>query len=71
MPIHILASGWSEGLSALPYGWTLLKLAPCLAVVYLLKFYCSGDVNRSERNMHSKVVVMTVCSGTRACETSG
>ncbi|KAF1956111.1 NAD(P)-binding protein [Byssothecium circinans] len=59
MPVHILARGWSEGISAVPYGWTLVKIAPWLAVLGLLKWYFNGAVNSSERNMHSKVVMMT------------
>lgn len=59
MPVHIIAKGFSEGLTALPYGWTVAKLAPCLAVLYLLKWYFNGATNTSERNMHSKVVMMT------------
>ncbi|KAF2638064.1 NAD(P)-binding protein [Massarina eburnea CBS 473.64] len=59
MPIHILAKGWSEGISAIPYGWSLLKYAPWLALLYALKWYFNGAVSPSERNMHSKVVMMT------------
>ncbi|KAJ4296509.1 hypothetical protein N0V90_006554 [Kalmusia sp. IMI 367209] len=59
MPVHILAQGWDQGISSIPFGWTLVKLAPCVAVLYLLKLYFNGAVNTSERNMHSKVVMMT------------
>ncbi|KAF1968624.1 NAD(P)-binding protein [Bimuria novae-zelandiae CBS 107.79] len=59
MPVHILSQLWEQGFSSVPYGWTLLKLLPVIAVVYLLKLYFNGAVNTSERNMHSKVVMMT------------
>lgn len=60
MPIHILATGFFEGISSIPYGWTVAKIVPWLAIVYLLKWYFNGVTNTSERNMHSKVVMMTV-----------
>lgn len=60
MPVHILGQLWESGFSSVPYGWTLLKVLPAIAVVYLLKLYFNGAVNTSERNMHSKVVMMTV-----------
>lgn len=60
MPINILASAFNEGLDSIPLGWTVVKVAPVLALLYLLKWYFNGSVNRSERNMHSKVVMVTV-----------
>lgn len=60
MPLNIIAQGFSEGLSSIPYAWTVLKVAPCLAILYLLKWYFNGVINTSERNMHSKVVMITV-----------
>jgi hypothetical protein len=60
MPIHILATGWAEGISSIPFGWLLVRVVPVLAVLYLLKWFFNGAVNTSERNMHSKVVMMTV-----------
>lgn len=60
MPINILASAFNEGLDSIPLGWTVVKIAPVFAVLYLLKWYFNGVVNRSERNMHSKVVMVTV-----------
>ncbi|KAF2691306.1 NAD(P)-binding protein [Lentithecium fluviatile CBS 122367] len=59
MPVHIVAQGWSEGVDALPGGWTVVKTLPVFGILYLLKWYFNGAVNVSERNMHSKVVMMT------------
>ncbi|KAJ4354570.1 uncharacterized protein N0V89_006307 [Didymosphaeria variabile] len=59
MPVHILGQVYEQGISSVPYGWTLLKIVPGIALIYLLKFYFNGAVNTSERNMHSKVVIMT------------
>lgn len=60
MPLGILNEGLSHGLSAIPYSKTVLKTAPWLAALYLLKAYFGGAKNRSERLMHSKVVMITV-----------
>ena len=60
MPVNILAQAFAEGLSSIPLGWTVVKVVPVLALVYLLKWYFNGAVNGSERNMHSKVIMVTV-----------
>jgi hypothetical protein len=60
MPINIIAQGFTEGISSIPYGWTAIKVVPCLAILYLLKWYFQGATNGSERNMHGKVVMITV-----------
>ncbi|KAH3980177.1 hypothetical protein HBI70_007370 [Parastagonospora nodorum] len=59
MPVNIIAAAFSEGLSSIPGGWTAVKIIPALALLYLLKWYFNGAVNLSERNMHSKVVMVT------------
>lgn len=60
MPIHFVVTVWKQGIAAVPYGWSILKVAPVLVVLYLLKWYFNGATNLSERNMHSKVVMITV-----------
>ena len=60
MPVNILAQVFDQGLSSIPLGWTVVKVAPFFALLYLLKWYFNGAVNKSERNMHSKVVMVTV-----------
>ncbi|KAJ4990030.1 oxidoreductase C19A8.06 [Stagonosporopsis vannaccii] len=59
MPIGILYQGFTEGLDSIPYGWPIVKAASFLAVLYLLKLFFNGSINTSERNMHSKVVMVT------------
>ncbi|KAF2094839.1 NAD(P)-binding protein [Rhizodiscina lignyota] len=59
MPIPLINYVLSEGISGIPYFWTIIKTVPWLVALYLLKWYCGGAVNTSERNMHSKVVLMT------------
>lgn len=60
MPIGILHQGFTEGLESIPYGWPILKVVSVCGVLYLLKWFFNGAVNTSERNMHSKVVMVTV-----------
>lgn len=60
MPIGILHQGFTEGLDSIPYGWSIVKVASVVGVLYLLKWFFNGAVNTSERNMHSKVVMVTV-----------
>ncbi|KAF2431073.1 oxidoreductase-like protein [Tothia fuscella] len=59
MPLPIIAEGFAKGLSAIPYAYTVLKFAPWLLLIYALKMYFGGKSNRSERVMHSKVVMIT------------
>lgn len=59
MPIPLLAEGFWGNLS-IPYGWTILKSLPFVFVGYLLKLYFGGAKCQSERNMYSKVVMVTV-----------
>jgi len=65
MPIPLAAEILDGGLAKIPYAYTVLKSTPWLILIYLLKLYFGGKSNRSERVLHSKVIVMTVCaSGT-------
>ncbi|CBX92702.1 hypothetical protein IAQ61_005926 [Plenodomus lingam] len=59
MPVNILAQVFSEGLDSIPYGWTVTKIASVFAVLYALKWFFNGAKNGSERNMHSKVILVT------------
>ncbi|KAH8696134.1 hypothetical protein BGW36DRAFT_321053 [Talaromyces proteolyticus] len=59
MPIPIISHGVTEGLSAIPYAWTVIKVALVVGTVALLKYFFSGARNTSERLMHSKVVMVT------------
>lgn len=60
MPIPIIATGLREGISAIPYAWTVLRVAPWLFALAALKYYFEGARNGSERMMRSKVVMVTV-----------
>lgn len=60
MPIEIASTALFEGIDKVPLAWPIIKSLPWLAVLWLLKTYFGGARNTSERNMHSKVVMMTV-----------
>lgn len=61
MVVYIAAQALFDGISSVPYLWTLIKTAPWLALLYVAKIFFSGASNLSERNMHGKVVLVTVC----------
>ena len=60
MPIPIIIQGVREGVSSIPYAWTVLQVAPWALLLAALKYYFGGARNGSERLMHSKVVMVTV-----------
>lgn len=64
MPIPLVAEILDGGLAKIPYAYTILKTVPWLALIYFLKVYFGGATNRSERVMHSKVIMMTVSLNT-------
>jgi len=66
MPVNILAQAFSEGLDTIPFGYTALRVAVVSAVLYVLKWFFNGANNGSERNMHSKVVIVTVSNDHKA-----
>ncbi|KAB2577433.1 putative short chain dehydrogenase reductase family protein [Lasiodiplodia theobromae] len=59
MPVYIAVQALFDGIGSIPYAWTIIKTLPWLALLVLLKRYFGGVVNTSERNMHSKVVMIT------------
>jgi hypothetical protein len=60
MPVPLAAQVLAEGLDSIPFIWPVLKSLPWIAVLVFLKLYFSGTSNASERNMHGKVVLVTV-----------
>ena len=63
MPIPFLWKVFDEGLDSIPYlSFLLIKVAPWVAVLYFVKSYFSGARNTSERLMHGKVIMITVCT---------
>ena len=60
MPIPIVRKVFAEGFDSVPFVVPLLKSVPWIGGVVLLKRYFGGARNGSERDMHGKVVLMTV-----------
>lgn len=60
MPVPAIAGVLADGLDAVPGANMVLRILPWLAAAYVLKWYFSGSTNTSERNMHGKVVMITV-----------
>ncbi|KAI2733480.1 hypothetical protein CBS147332_495 [Penicillium roqueforti] len=59
MPIPIIAQGLRDGVSSIPYAWTILRIAPWVLALAALKYYFEGARNSSERMMRSKVIMVT------------
>ena len=62
MPIPLIAQVAQDGVSSIPYAWPVLRIAPWIVLVSMLKYYFGGARNTSERLMHAKVVMVTVCN---------
>ena len=60
MALYILQSIFEGGAASLTYLRPLLKVLPWLLLLWILKWFFAGMMNKSERNMHSKVVLVTV-----------
>lgn len=60
MPIPIVTQAIQEGLSSIPYAWSVVRIAPWFLGLGALKHYFGGARNTSERLMHARVVMVTV-----------
>ncbi len=60
MPVPVITQLLADGFDSIPYLWPVLKTLPWLIGLYLVKAYFEGARNGSERNMHGKVVMVTV-----------
>jgi len=58
MPIHILAEAVWKGIPGVNF-WIVLKCVVATGMVGLIKWYCMGATNTSERQMHGKIVLIT------------
>ena len=61
MPLHLAGTALFNGVDNVPYLLPALKVVPWVGLLVLLKWFFSGTSNTSERNMHGKVVMVTVC----------
>ena len=60
MPIPIAIRVVFDGFREVPRAATVIKTIPVFLLLYLVKLFFQGTSNRSERNMHGKVVMITV-----------
>lgn len=60
MPVYIAAQGLLDGLDSISWIWPILKALPWLGLLWLLKTFFQGARTLAERNMHGKVVMVTV-----------
>lgn len=60
MPIYAALQGVVDGVDSIPFFWPIVKTLPWLGLLYIVKVFFSGASNTSERNMHGKVVLVTV-----------
>jgi len=59
MPLPFIADYFWKGIPGVPDGWTMLKIISAITVVAIVKWYCMGASNTSERQMHGKVIMIT------------
>lgn len=62
MVVPLLAEGFGRGLTNIPHLASVVKVVLFVGVIYLLKTYFGGATCKSERDMHGKVVMITVSS---------
>ena len=60
MPIPLIGDLIFKGVDSVPFVYPILKVIPWLAALFLAKVWFGGASNKSERVMHSKVVMITV-----------
>lgn len=54
--MHVIWEGWPE---YLPAPWKVLSATAGVGALSLVKRYCNGAMNPTDRNMHGRVVMMT------------
>lgn len=59
MAIHVISGLLREGIPGSLSVWTLLWTALAITAVTIIKWYSTGAINTSERNMHGKIVLVT------------
>ncbi|GAM88614.1 hypothetical protein ANO11243_066480 [Dothideomycetidae sp. 11243] len=59
MPVPLVSQVFRDGIESVPFLATALKVIAVLTFLYFAKSYFQGSSNRSERNMHGKVILVT------------
>lgn len=60
MVVALLAEGLGRGITNIPHLSSIVKTALFVGLIYILKTYFGGATCKSERDMHGKVVMVTV-----------
>ena len=60
MPLPLIADILFKGIDSVPFVYPILKTVPWLMALFLTKLWFGGASNKSERLMHSKVIMITV-----------
>lgn len=60
MPLPFLADVVVKGLPLGLKWWDVTRVIAGIGLIVLIKLYSAGRANRSERTMHSKVIMITV-----------
>lgn len=61
MVVPLLAEGFGRGITNIPHLGSIIKVVLSVGLLYVLKTYFGGATCKSERLMHGKVVIITVC----------
>lgn len=60
MIIPLIAEAVFNGISFDVNYWNIFKVVALVGAIVLVKLYCRGATNTAERQLHSKVVIVTV-----------
>ena len=60
MVVPLLAEGLERGVTNIPHLFTIIKIVAAVGLIYFLKRYFGGATCTSEREMHGKVMLITV-----------
>lgn len=60
MPVPFFLNLITDGFESTPHSRTIFRTIVAIAVLYIIKRYFQGAANLSERNMHGKVIIVTV-----------
>lgn len=60
MVVPLLAEGFGRGVTNIPHLSSIVKTTLFVGLIYILKTYFGGATCKSERDMHGKVVMITV-----------
>ncbi|KAF3936082.1 hypothetical protein ABW20_dc0106146 [Dactylellina cionopaga] len=59
MPVEFMNKVATDGVSSVPYLTSILRVIPWAALIYALRWFFGGQVNKVDRVMHGKVVMVT------------